>query len=109
VKFLGALLGRLRAHADAQHVDERATGIAHGFENLLQAAAAVVFDDDAGAGCQIGFEVGFRAARVAGHHMHAGVMQAPGGRFALDDELHVEAGQQDFVEHPDDQLVLADG
>jgi hypothetical protein len=36
-------------------------------------------------------------------------MQPPGDRLALDDELHVEAGQQDFVEHPDDQFVLADG
>jgi hypothetical protein len=28
---------------------------------------------------------------------------------AVDDELDFEAGQQDFVEHPDDQFVLADG
>jgi hypothetical protein len=36
-------------------------------------------------------------------------MQPAGERLAFDDELHVEAGQQDFVEHPDDQFVLADG
>ena len=28
--------------------------------------------------------------------------------FVLDDELDFEAGQQDLVEHPDDQLVLTD-
>jgi len=27
----------------------------------------------------------------------------------FDDELDLEAGQQDFVEHPDDQFVLTDG
>jgi hypothetical protein len=36
-------------------------------------------------------------------------MKAPRQRPALDDELHFEAGQQDFVEHPDDQFVLTDG
>ena len=39
----------------------------------------------------------------------AGVVQTPRQRPAFDDELDLEAGQQDFVEHPDDQLVLADG
>ena len=34
---------------------------------------------------------------------------AAGERAVLDDELDLEAGQQDFVEHPDDQLVLTDG
>jgi hypothetical protein len=39
--------------------------------------------------------------------MHAGVVEASGEAFVVDDELDFEAGEQDFVEHPDDQLVLA--
>ena len=38
-----------------------------------------------------------------------GVVEPPRERPVLDDELDLEAGQQDLVEHPDDQLVLADG
>ena len=60
-------------------------------------------------GREVGLEVGVGAPRVAGDHVDAGVVQPPRGRLALDDELDVEAGQQDLVEHPDDQLVLADG
>ena len=41
--------------------------------------------------------------------VHAGVVEAPRERPALDEELDLEAGQQDLVEHPDDQFVLADG
>jgi hypothetical protein len=36
-------------------------------------------------------------------------MEAAGQRFALDQKVDLEAGQQDFVEHPDDQLGLTDG
>ena len=76
---------------------------------LLKASLAAVFDDDAGAGGDVGFEIGVGAARVAGDDVQAGVMQPAGERLALDEELDFEAGQQDFVEHPDDQLGLADG
>ena len=48
-------LARVRG-ADAQHVDQRAAGVPDGFEDLLEAAAAVVFDDDAGAGREVGLE-----------------------------------------------------
>ena len=37
------------------------------------------------------------------------VVEPAGERLALDDELDFEAGQQDLVEHPDDQLGLTDG
>jgi hypothetical protein len=36
-------------------------------------------------------------------------MEAPRDWPLFDDELDLEAGQQDFVEHPDDQFVLTDG
>ena len=60
-------------------------------------------------GAEVGLEVGVGAPGIAGDDVHAGVVQAPGERRCLDDELDFEAGQQDFVEHPDDQLVLTDG
>ena len=100
---------RRRRRADAEHVDERAAGVADRFEDLLEAAAAVVFDDDAGAGAEVGLEVGVGAAGIADGDADAGVVETPGERPALDDEFDFEAGQQDFVEHPDDQLVLTDG
>ena len=107
VELLGALAGG--RGADAEHVDQRAAGVAHRLEDLLEAAPAVVFDDDAGAGAEVGFEEGVGAARIAGRDVHAGVVEAAGERPVLDDELDLEAGQQDLVEHPDDQLVLTDG
>ena len=39
----------------------------------------------------------------------AGLVQPAGERPVLDDELDFESGQQDLVEHPDDQFILADG
>ena len=95
--------------ADAEHVDQRAARIADGFEHLAEAAAPVVFDDDAGAGREIGFEVGVGAARVGRGDVHARFVEAAGEGLALDEELDLEAGQQDFVQHPDDQLGLTDG
>ena len=47
VELLGPLAGG--RGADAEHVDERAAGVAHRLENLPEAPFAVVFDDDAGA------------------------------------------------------------
>ena len=41
--------------------------------------------------------------------VHPRLVEAAGERPVLDDELDLEAGQQDLVEHPDDQLVLTDG
>jgi hypothetical protein len=36
-------------------------------------------------------------------------VEPPGQRAVLDDELDLETGKQDLVEHPDDELVLTDG
>ena len=77
--------------------------------HLARTAPAVVFDDDAGAGADVGFEEGIGATGIPGDDVHAGVMETPGERPVLDDEFDLEAGQQDLVEHPDDQLVLTDG
>ena len=70
---------------------------------------AVVFDDDAGAGREVGLEIGVGAAGVAGGDVQPAVVQPARERLAFDQELDFEAGQQDLVEHPDGQLRLADG
>ncbi len=106
MELLGALAGRLGA--DPEDVDQRAAGGAHRFEHLLRTASAVVLDDDAGAGTDVGFEIGVGTARVAGCDGHTGLVEAARERPVLDDELDLESRQQDFVEHPDDQFVLAD-
>jgi hypothetical protein len=46
---------------------------------------------------------------VAGGDGQPGIVQPARDRLALDDEFHFEAGQQDLIEHPDDQFVLTDG
>ena len=90
-------------------VDQRAARVADRLESLFQAAAGVVFDDDAGAGADVGLQVGVGAARIANRRLNAGVVQTPRHRLALDDELDVEAGPQALIEEPDDQFVLTDG
>ena len=58
---------------------------------------------------EIGLEIGVGAPRIAGRDVHARLVKATRQRLAFDEELHLEAGQQDLVEHPDGQLGLADG
>ena len=48
-------------------------------------------------------------ARIAGDHRDAGVVEAPRSLPVFYDELDFEAWKQDFVEDPDEQLVLTDG
>jgi len=43
-----------------------AAAFAHGFEDALRIAASVVFDDDAGAGAEVGFYLRVGPARIAG-------------------------------------------
>ena len=104
---LCALIARLRA--DAEDVDERATGIADRVENFLRVAPAVVFDDDARTGPEVGFDPRFGASGIAGEHRDPGLVEPSRGGFVLDDELDFETGEQDFVQHPDHQLVLTHG
>jgi hypothetical protein len=54
-------------------------------------AAAVVFDDDAGAGAEIGLEEGVSAAGIAREDVRAGLMETARERAILDDELDFEA------------------
>src|SRR5262249_16054005 len=98
-----------RSCPDAENVDERSPRVAHRLEDFLQAPPAVVLDDDAGAGTDVGLEPGIGAPRVADRDRDAGLVETPRQRPGFDDELHFEAGQEDFVQHPDDQFVLTDG
>src|SRR5262245_49284954 len=107
MKFLGALGGG--AAADAEDVDERAAAVAHRFEDFPGIAPAVVLDNRARAGAEIGLDPGLRPAGVADRDRDVVFLEAPRQGPLLDDELDLEAGQQDFVEHPDDQFVLTDG
>ena len=100
---------RRRRRADAEHVDQRPAGVANRFEDFPGTAPPVVFDDDAGAGTEVGLDERVGAAGIAGDDVHAGVVETAGERPVFDDELDLEAGRQDFVQHPDDQLVLTDG
>jgi hypothetical protein len=47
-------------------------------------------------GENVGFEVGVGAADIRRRYVHARVRETPRDRFALDDELDVEAGEQDL-------------
>ena len=95
--------------ADPQHVNERASRVPDRREHLLEAAAAAVLHDHAGAGRDVGFDVGVGAAGVDGGHAQPRLVEPAGERLALDEKVDFEAGQQDLIEHPDDQLGLADG
>src|SRR5262249_44013654 len=106
VEFVRALAGSRRA--DAENVHERPAGVADGFEDLAGISAAVVFDDDAGARTEVRFQPGFGAPRIAGGDGDAGFVQTPSERSLFDDELDFETGQQDLIEHPDDEFVLTD-
>ncbi len=92
-----------------QHVCQRSPCIENCAQDPPDAAASGVLDDEAGAGGDVGFEVGVDAAGVAGHDLDAGIVEAPGDRPAFHDEVHVEARQQDLVQGADDEFVLADG
>jgi hypothetical protein len=106
-EFFRALLGR--RGADTADVDERSARIAHRLEDFLGIASAVVFDDDAGAGAEIRFDPRFRAAGIAGGDGDVPLLEPPSHRALFDDEFDLEAGQEDLVEHPDDQFVLTNG
>ena len=69
--------------------------------------AAAVLDDDAGLRRDVGLQVGVGPLRVAGSDRETGSLELARERAALDQELDFDAGRQDLVEHPDDQLILA--
>ena len=94
---------------DVQDVEQAAAGVADRRDDPLQAALAVVLDDDAGVGREVGAEVGIDPLGVGDGRRHAVVNETPSQRAAFDEELDVEGAREDAVQGPDDQLVLTDG
>jgi len=88
--------------ARVERVHERPAGVADRLHGLLDAALAVVLNDEAGVGGDIGFEVGVDSLGIAGNHLDPGVVEAPGEGPAFDKEVDLEARQKYFVERPDD-------
>ena len=95
------------AVANPEDVDERPSGVADRFDDLRQKFAAAVLDDDAGLRRDVGLQVGIGPLRVADDDRQIGGLELARERAALDQELDLDAGRQDLVEHPDDQLILA--
>jgi hypothetical protein len=61
---VGAAVGPVLA--GVKRVDQRASGIADGFDDFLDAAFARVLDDETGVGGDVGFQVGVDAFGIAG-------------------------------------------
>ena len=104
--LVGAALFRARL---AQDIHQRGSGVPDGIELVAQPLTPAVFDDDAGGGADVGLDVGLGLLDVAGDHRHAGIVQAPGQRTAFHQEVDVEAGGQDLLQEPDNQLSVTDG
>ena len=69
----------------------------------------VVLDDDAGARCEIGADVGVHATDVRDGRRHPVFNETPGEGPAFDKEFDVERPRENAMQGPDDQLVLTDG
>ena len=95
--------------AGVEHVGQRAAGVANGCQDLPDAAAAAVLNDEAGAGGEVGFEVCVDPAGIAGADVDARVMEPARQRPAFDQEVHLEARHEHVVEAAYDEFVLADG
>jgi hypothetical protein len=91
----------------AEHVDQCSTGRLNRVENAAQAAAAVVFNDDASVRSEVGLEVGIGSLQIAGRDVYTRIAQPPGQGAILDEKFDFEAGQQDVIQHPHHQLVVA--
>ena len=94
---------------DVQDVEQAPAGVPNGGDDALQAAAAVVLDDDAGVGGDVGAQVGIDPSGIGDRRRYAVVDETSSQRAALDQELDLEGTRQHPVQRPDDQLVLADG
>src|SRR4030095_5360590 len=105
-EFAARSLRRLRRRS-MQDIDQRAAGVANRRQPFLQTAAAVVFDDETGAGGDVSFEVGIDAPGVPGAYGNPGIVESPDEGPTFDQKIDLKAGQQHRVERTDDELVLA--
>ena len=104
-ELLRPLGGGLR---DREHVGQTRSRVGHRPQHPAHSAPAVVVDDDARRGIDVGVDVGGEAAGIGPDGGNAGVAQASGERAILDYERDVEGRRQCLVEGLDDQIVLAD-
>ncbi len=103
------LAAAVRHPVDVQQVEQAAAGVADRGDDPFQAAPAVVLDDDAGVGREIGAQIGIDPLGIGDGGRNAVVDETPGQRTALDEKLDVEGAREDAMKRPDDQLVLTDG
>src|SRR5262245_9189638 len=92
-----------------QDVEQAAAGVANSRDDALQSLLARVFDNDAGARCEVRANVGVDAADVRDRCRHPVLNETPGEGPAFDKELNVERPRKNAMQGPDDQLVLTDG
>src|SRR5690606_37689606 len=78
-------------------------------DDALQAASAIVLDDDARIWSEIDPEIGVDTFWISDGCCHTVVDETPSQRAALDQKFDLEHTRQDPVKGPDDQLVLTDG
>jgi hypothetical protein len=97
------------AGGHGHQVHERGARVAQRLQDARGVLPAAVLDDDAGAGREVGFQIGLGLADVAGGDGQARVVKTPRERPALDEKVDVETGRQDLCQRPDDQLTVADG
>ena len=94
--------------AGAGQVIKRAAGAAHGFEDLEQAAAAVVFDEDRHHWRDAELDVAVDAADLVDRHGQLGGFELAGQGPAFDENFELRGGSQDCLEEPDHKLRVTD-
>ena len=65
-------------------------------------AASVVFDDKAGAGGDVGLEVGIDAPRIAGGDLYPRIVETTREGTAFDEEIDLESREQYVVQGAND-------
>ena len=92
---------------DAEDVDERSSRVADRLDHFRQIFPAGVLDDDAGLRRDVGLQVGVGPLGIADQDRQIRSLELARERAVFDQKLDLDTGRQDLVEHPDDQLVLA--
>jgi hypothetical protein len=92
----------------AEYPNERAAGGANGLDDFSEGTAAVVFNDDAGGGSEVGADVGIDTLRIAYAEAEAFAVEAPPQGGAFHKDVQLVAGGDDRVEQPHHQLGMTD-
>ena len=103
------LAAPVRHAVHVQDVEQAAAGIADRGDDPLQAALAVVLNNDGRRRREARADVGVHAFGVAEGGRHPGFHETPDHRAAFDKEINVECPGKHSMQGLDDQLVLTDG